>query len=356
MSTIKVRTAALARLVAEIFELRGLPALEAAEVADALVDADRRGIPSHGVMLVPMYVERMQLGSVSAATEPEIVSDSGACVVLDARHMLGQLSSRRAVRIAGERSGIFGVSAVAVRNAFHFGAAGRYAEMLARAGKVGIVMSNTRPLMPAPGGAEAVVGNNPMAIAVPTANGEPLLLDMAMSATAMGKIRLAATAGQAIPPGWAVDSDGNPTTDAAAAIAGMLLPAAGPKGFGLALMVDLLCGALSGGGTGRAVQPLYGMLERTYNCAHFFLSIDLAAFGEASRFTQAARQAADAVRGSKPASGVSRVSCPGDLENERFHASAEEVALADETRNSILSLAVAIGATVPHDFHMRTPA
>src|SRR5262249_15699484 len=162
--------------------------------------------------------------------------------------------------------------AVVVRNAFHFGTAGRYARLMADEGCVGIVASNTRPLMPPPGGAEALAGNNPPAIALPTVGDHPVQGDMAPRPTAMGKIRLAAAAGETIPAGWAIDAGGRPTTDPAAAIKGMLLPAAGPKGFGLAFVLDLLCGGLSEGAIGAEVRPLYGDAREPYRCSHLFLA------------------------------------------------------------------------------------
>src|SRR5262249_42751176 len=161
--------------------------------------------------------------------------------------------------------------AVAVRNAFHFGAAGFWARRIAAAGCVGIAAANTRPLMPAPGGAAPVTGNNPIAFAAPSGVGpsgaEPIVTDVSWSAATMGKIRLAQAAGEPIPSGWACDADGNPTTDPAAAIKGMLLPAAGPKGFVMAMMVDLLCGGLSSGAIGDEVRPLYGDPAVPYRCA-----------------------------------------------------------------------------------------
>lgn len=304
---------ALSATVSAIFGRLGLAQADAVRVAEALVDADMEGVASHGVMLVPMYAQRLRGGSVTPASQATVVSDNGACVVLDAANMLGQLSALQAVALAGERARTHGVGAVAVRNAFHFGAAGLYARALAKEGCVGIVMSNTRPLMPAPGGAQTVVGNNPLAIAVPGADDIPVELDMAMSASAMGKIRLAATSGRAIPPGWATDADGLPTTDAAAALAGMLLPAAGPKGFGLAFMVDMLCGGLSGGGTGTTVRPLYGDSAAPYNCSQFFLALDVAHFGNAGAVARTVSEAAAAVRNSRRAPGVDRIYSPGEL-------------------------------------------
>lgn len=309
----RVDAEALARGVARIFIAAGIPPGAAAIVAEDLVAADREGVASHGVMLVPMYIERIQAGSVSQLTSGEIISDRQTAVVIDARNALGQLTARQAVDLAAGRAVEFGMAAVAVRNAFHYGAAGRYARMLAARGCVGMVMCNTRPLMPPTGGAEPVTGNNPLAIAVPGAGHFAPEVDMALSAAAMGKIRNAAAAGDPIPLGWATDRDGADTTDPEAAIAGMLLPAAGPKGFGLAFIIDLLCGGLSDGGIGAEVRPLFGALDQPYGSANLFIAIHVDHFVEAERFAARASAAADVVSSARRAPGVERVFAPGEL-------------------------------------------
>lgn len=314
MSTqVRVRAESLARAVTDIFVAAGIAPEGAAAVAEDLVAADLEGVASHGVMLVPMYVERIRAGSVSTGLAGTIVSDRDTAIVVDAGNALGQLTARQAVELAATRAAGLGMAAVAVRNAFHFGTAGRYARMLAARGCVGIVMSNTRPLMPPPGGAEAVTGNNPVAIAVPSDGAFPPEVDMALSAAAMGKIRNAAAAGKPIPAGWATDKDGAETTDPNAAIAGMLLPAAGPKGFGLAFIVDLLCGGLSGGGIGGEVRPLFGQLDQPYNCANLFVAIHVGHFGDAESFAARADAAARRAAGVRRAPGVERVFAPGEL-------------------------------------------
>ncbi|MGC1824597.1 MAG: Ldh family oxidoreductase, partial [Pseudolabrys sp.] len=237
----------LSALVARLFTAAGVPDTGARTVAGALVDADLEGQSSHGVMLVEMYLDRIRKGSVSLKQAGEIVSDKGATVVLDAHNALGHLTGDQAIKIAVERARRFGAGLVAVRHGFHFGTARRFALKAADEDCIGIVMCNTRPLMPAPGGAERVVGNNPIAIAVPSDGPAPIVLDMATSEAAMGKIRMAEKAGEKIPGTWAVKADGSATTDPTEAISGMLLPASGPKGFGLAFLIDLLCGVLSGG-------------------------------------------------------------------------------------------------------------
>jgi LDH2 family malate/lactate/ureidoglycolate dehydrogenase len=207
-------------------------------------------------------------------------------------------------------------------------------------GCISVAMCNTRPLMPAPGGAQAVVGNNPIAIALPSESGEPVVLDMAMSEASMGKIRIAQATKSQIPPNWATDNSGEPTTDPAAAIAGMLLPAAGPKGYGLAFMIDLISGALSGGAWGHQVKPLYGPPDEPYDCSHFFLAIDVAFFGERGAFEAAVDSAIDGIRQSRKAPGISRLFTPGERSNERAGNSTEVVEVPSAVAASLLAVAV----------------
>ncbi len=316
-SASRVPVAALVDLTAAIFCGAMVPQRDARFVAESLVTADCEGIGSHGVMLVPMYVDRLLAGSIAPVASISIVRDGGATIVLDARHSLGQISARESVRLLLERGTRHGLASVAVRNGFHFGTAGYWARQIAAEGLVAMVMSNTRPLMPPPGGAERIVGNNPLALAVPTESGRALVTDMAMSATAMGRVRLAQSAGRPIPDGWATDESGQPTTDPAAAIKGMLLPAAGPKGFGLAVLIDLLCGGLSSGAIAGDVKPLYGDAAQPYGCAHFFLAIDPRALGVETTLPARVDQLARTIRGAKRAAGTDRLYAPGDLEAER---------------------------------------
>jgi LDH2 family malate/lactate/ureidoglycolate dehydrogenase len=276
---------------------------------------------------------------VSVSRTPVVVEDHGALVVMSAEHGLGQISAQAAVEVGIQRARAHGVAAVAVREAFHFGAASYWARRFARAGMIGFAFSNTRPLMPAPGGAERVVGNNPLSIAFPADSGEPVVVDMAMSATAMGKIRLAEAQGQTIPEGWATDAQGRSTTSPTEAINGMLLPAAGPKGFGLAVAIDLLCGALSGGSVGSAVQPLYAGLDKFYNCAHAFIAIDASRVGGGQGIGAMVDAFAQTIRTSKKAAGTDRIFAPGELERARRAEAAAGCPLPREVIDQINVLA-----------------
>lgn len=338
----------IADTVGRIFAALGVAQADAEVVANDLVLAELEGVGSHGVMLVPMYVDRILKGSVSKRSQGDVVSDIRTSIVIDADNALGQLTAHQAVKLATGRAKQAGMAAVAVRNAFHFGTAGRYARLIAAQNCIGIVMSNTRPLMPAPGGAEAITGNNPIAIALPSAGEFPVEVDMALSATAMGKIRLAAAAGQSIPPDWAMAADGQPTTDPAEAIKGMLAPAAGPKGFGLAFIIDLLCGGLSGGAIGSEVRPLYGDPAEPYRCSQLFIAIDVDTFPDGAVFPQRVQQQAQRVSASKRSPGTMRIYAPGELAHATRETNTGRCTLSRQTLNGLIDAGRRAGIDIEH--------
>ena len=282
--------------VMQLFQAVGVSQSDARQVATHLVDADRQGQPSHGVMMVELYLKRLQAGSVNATSQPVIVCDAGAVVLMDAQHCLGQISAEQGMQVAIGKAQALGIGLCTVRHAFHLGLASTWASMAGAHDMIGIAMANTRPLMPAPGGGAPVVGNNPLAIAMPGRH--PVVLDMAMSAAAMGKIRHAAQSGHVIPDTWATDAAGIPTTDPQEAISGMLLPVGGAKGFGLALMVDLLTGGLSGGGVGASVNGLYADPAVPYGSSQTFIAINAELLGTADALLASVDQLSGAVHDS----------------------------------------------------------
>jgi LDH2 family malate/lactate/ureidoglycolate dehydrogenase len=330
-----------AAFVAGLFECAGLPPAAAAEMGQALVDADAAGLPSHGLSQVEMYIRRLLLGSVSAASEVVVVESREAIAVLDAGGMFGHLAGDQAMRIAIDRSKSFGVGVVAVRNSFHVGAAGRYAQQASEQGCIGLAMCNTKPMMPAPGGIEKLVGNNPLSIGLPSAEAPDFLLDMALSEAALGKIRVAERAGKAIPPNWAVDRDGLPTTDAKAAIDGLLLPSGGPKGFGLALAINLMCSLLSQGPGGDDVAPLYGDLSKPFLCSLLFIAIDISHFRPEADFRSAASVELARIRRSRSREGVPRT--PGERGWAARQAAGGQIRIPRALAESLQGLAGEVG-------------
>ena len=305
-----------------LFVAAGASERAARLTAEGLVEADARGLPSHGLMLLPVYLGRIEQGSVDPKSVNEIVGDLGALVSVDCHNGLGQVSAQDAMELAIVRARDHGVAVVVARNAFHFGGAYRYAALAADAGMIGVAAANTRPLMPAPGGAKALVGNNPIAFSIPRSGESPFTFDFALSEAALGKVRLAEAEGTDIPSTWATDSAGLPTTNPTEAIKGMLLPAGGTKGFGLALVVDMLSGVLSGGGFGANVNGLYADFSEPYNSSHFFLAINASALDEG--FAERATLLAGEVLSSPMIEHGATARLPGDRSKRNYEQSLRD--------------------------------
>ena len=308
--------------VAALFNAAGLDEDAALRVSNALIEADLSGRGSHGVLQAGGYLARLIAGTMSTASKPEIVSESGGTVVLDAADMEGHLAAEEAMKIAVAKAQEFGISAVSVRRGFHCGVAGRYVRMAAEQGCAAFAMCNTKPVMAAPGGAERLVGTNPIAIGFPVEGETPVVLDMATTAGTIGGIRQKLAAGQSLPETWALDSDGNPTIDAATALDGFLLPAGGAKGFGMSFVIDLLTGALATGGWGPTLGEMNG--DKPYNASFLFIALDINRFRPLAGFMGDARDGVERIRKSKKAAGTDRLVVPGER-------SAEAIATNDGT-------------------------
>ena len=238
--TLRVDADRLRAFAAALYEQAGLPAGDAQLVADSLVQADLWGHQSHGVLRLDWYRQRVLAGTMRAVTQPELVSDGGAIAVIDGRDGVGQVLAKRALEEAIARAKRHGLGAVAVRNSNHFGTAMYWTRLAASAGCIGFLSTNASPSM-APWGARAKrIGNNPWSIAAPAGRHAPMILDIANTAVARGKVYLARQRGEPIPQGWALDAEGRPTTDPRAAIEGMILPMAGHKGYAITVMMDVL--------------------------------------------------------------------------------------------------------------------
>ncbi|MBE9605091.1 Ldh family oxidoreductase [Acetobacteraceae bacterium H6797] len=218
--------------------------------AEALVAAEAAGLASHGLSRVPQYCDFLRLGRAEGAAEPRILARHGATALIDAGNGLAFPALDLARRLAAELAAAQGVAFVGVTRSHHGGALGLAVEALAEEGLVAIAFSNSPAAMAVPGGRRALMGTNPVAAAFPRAVDPPLVIDLALSAVARGKIMNAAKAGEPIPLGWATDAAGEPTTDAKAALAGNMAPLGGDKGALLALVVELLCCALTGAAFG----------------------------------------------------------------------------------------------------------
>mgnify|MGYP001576604614 CR=1 FL=1 len=309
--------AALRAFCARALERAGARTGDAVMIADGLIAADLRGVHSHGALRVGIYVDRLRAGSINPGAELQIVRDSGAVVVADAQSGPGIAMAARAMDLAIARSRTHGIAAVSVRNANHCGMLAFFAMRALPAGAVGVAASNGDSLV-APWGARAkFLGTNPLAVAVPAKEEPPVVLDMATSVVAHGRIKGAADRGEAIPPDWAVDAAGRPTTDPLQALAGALLPFGGFKGSGISILVDLIAGLLPGGRSAPEIVPLYQRLSEPQGIGQLFMTLHVDAFDSLEAFTRRVDEAVRRIRALPPAAGAPRVILPGELEHLR---------------------------------------
>jgi len=316
----------LLSFVSSVLQRAGVPARDAGLVADTLVAADLRGVHSHGVMRLPIYVQRIQAGVVQAESSISITAEGPAFAQIDAHNGLGQVVSVQAMDLAIEKASRSGVGVVGVAHSTHFGAAAYYALRATDRQMIGVAIANTLPLMPAVGGAARIVGNNPIAYAIPAGRQRPVVLDIATSVVAMGKVQRARGRGERVPLGWGVDREGMPTDRPEAIMdGGMLLPAGGHKGFGLAMIFDLLCGPLTGAGWSSGVAGLgLPAHPRRQNAGHLFLALDVAQFRPLPAFLDEVDRYVETIRASPRAPGVDRIYVPGEIEFEMAEARRRE--------------------------------
>jgi (2R)-3-sulfolactate dehydrogenase (NADP+) len=249
----------------------------AAATARALVYADLRGLASHGVARLPMYIAQLRNGRVDPKAVPGIVRDKGAAFLVDAADGLAFSACELAIATGIERAREFGTAAASIVRSHHFGAGAYHLEAVGEAGLVGLAFSNAPASMPAWGGKKPLFGTNPIGAVFPRAKGRPLTIDLSLSQVARGKIMVAARDGKPIPEGWATTADGQPTTSAQAALDGMMLPFGGAKGAMLALMVELLAAALSGAQFGAEAGSFLTAEGARSRIGHLFWIIDPAA-------------------------------------------------------------------------------
>ncbi|WP_338606942.1 Ldh family oxidoreductase [Pelagibacterium nitratireducens] len=314
----------LQTLVTDIFNAEGVPTPNAARIAECLVLADLRGVASHGVSRLSIYLERIRRGMVERVPEFAMSEPSPVAALLDGGNGFGFLAATKAMTMATERAEQFGIGMVGVKNSNHFGMAACYLLQAVDAGFAALVFTNASPAMPVWGGREPLLGTSPFAFGAP--GNPPIILDMATSVVARGKIRRAAAAGEPIPEGWALDKDGNPTTDAQAGYEGLILPLGGPKGSGLSLMMEVMAGVMTGAAFGGEVRNQYERFDAPQNVGHMMVAFKPGIFmGEDYR--ERMGELVSRAKGSTPVYSDQPVLMPGEPEALR----AEE-----RRRNGIL--------------------
>jgi LDH2 family malate/lactate/ureidoglycolate dehydrogenase len=308
-----VRPETLMTFCTGVFEKLGLSREDALIAADAIVGSNMRGVDTHGVIRMLVYSAKLKGGFVNPKPNLRPLRETKGTALIDGGNGFGQIVGYRAMEIAIKKAREVGVSCVSVRNSNHFGTCAHYSMMAPPQDMIGLVFTNASAQIAPTGGAEKMLANNPWSVAVPAGKRFPVVLDMANSVVARGKIRQAAKEGRSIPPEWAVDKNGRATTDAKAALEGFLLPVGGYKGYGITLMVDLLTGVLANSCYGPRVQGL-DIVEAIGGVGHTFMAIDVAAFDEVAEFKARMDAYIDEIKGSKKATGVEVIYMPGELE------------------------------------------
>jgi LDH2 family malate/lactate/ureidoglycolate dehydrogenase len=291
----------------------GMPEPDARLVADTLVQSDLWGHQSHGVLRLGWYFDRVRNGVMKPVTTPEFVVDAGSIAVIDGHDGVGHVLTMLATREAIKRAKLHGIAVVGVRNSNHFGTCMYYTLTGAREGFAMQLSSNGGPAMAPWGGRKKIIGTNPWSVAVPAGRHAPLVMDMANTGVARGKIYLARQNRKPIPLGWAIDAEGEPTTDPQAAIDGIILPMAEHKGYAIATIVDVLSGVLTGSGFLSQVHSPYKTAEKS-NCGHLMIAMNIAAFQKLDEFNARMEDYVAELKSVPLAKGFDEVHYPGEIE------------------------------------------
>ena len=308
-----IPAARLRAFVAAAFERVGLPAADAASVAALMVEADLQGSDGHGIFRLPQYIRRIQAGGVNPRPNVRIERERTAMAVVDGDNAQGHLAMKFAADLAIRKARTAGSAWVGVRRGNHAGPASLYAKMPMQAGMIGMyfAVGNANHLPPW-GGIEMLLSTNPIAVAIPALEEPPIVLDMATTVAAFGKVKTAAQRGQTMPEGWMVDREGKPLTDPKRMDEGFLLPIGGYKGYGLALVFGILAGTLNGAAMGRDVVDFNHDDATPTNTGQAILALDIAAFGDPEVFRRRIDDLSRDLRNSERMKGVDRIRLPGE--------------------------------------------
>jgi LDH2 family malate/lactate/ureidoglycolate dehydrogenase len=340
-----VAAARLRPLVESIFRALGVPPADAAAVAEVLVEADLRGVESHGTTRIAGYASMIKVGLLNPRPVVALVRETPSTAMLEGDRAFGILVARRAMQLAVDKARPSGIACVTTRNVTHTGMIGFYPMLAARAGMIGIAMNNGPAILPPFGGRTPTLATNPFSVAVPAGREEPIVLDMATSIVAGGKLRLAAKKGLPIPEGWALDRTGAPTTDPDEAIFhGSIQWAGGYKGFGLATMVEVLSGVLSGGLFGTDVPPMKDFGKEPLITSACYVAINIENFMPLAEFRGRVDRLIGQIKASAPAPGVAEVFVAGEIESRRkAHRLREGIPLNDVVCRELEGLAAEHG-------------
>jgi LDH2 family malate/lactate/ureidoglycolate dehydrogenase len=342
----RIPLAELERFITDVLCTHNLARNEAEVVAKAMADADLRGVYTHGVAQLPGYVEQLRSGGFNPRPNIQVVTETASTALVEGDGGMGHLVGVRAMEVAISKARQTGTAWVGVRGSRHWGAAAYYATRALKDDMIGLALTVGAGNCMVPwGGLDVLVGNNPFAIAVPGDKEPPVVLDMATSVMARGKVAIAAKNKEPIPPGWALDKDGKPTTDAVAAYEGSMLPIGGYKGYGLSVMIALLTGGLTGGAIG---SELKGFFDLPCNNAHLLGAIRIDCFMPVAQFRARVDGYVRELKRSRKAEGISRIYVPGEIEYETVQRQLREgITLRPVVEQGVIALAQRLGIRPP---------
>lgn len=342
-SVARVEPKRLLDFATAVYVAAGLRQDDARLCADTLIQADLWGHQSHGVMRLSWYAARLKTGVCNPNANPELVVEAGGLALIDGNDGMGQVLTARAAQEAVRRAKTHGISAVAIRNSNHFGTALYFTLMAAREGCVAFLSTNASPAMAPWGGRKKIIGTNPWSWACPAGSRPPMVLDIANTGVARGKIYLAKQKGQPIPEGWAINAAGAPTTDPAEAIEGIILPMAQHKGYAIALMMDMLSGVLTGSGFGADIAGPY-QAERRSRAGQLMIALNIESLQPLAVFNARMEQLISQIKSVPLAHGFSEVFYPGEIEARNDARNRQEgIALPNDTLNDLKRVAAEYG-------------
>jgi LDH2 family malate/lactate/ureidoglycolate dehydrogenase len=348
MSHMRIASGELHATVSGVFEAVGLSAPDAAIMADCLVGADERGASSHGVIRLPFLVARIVDGGAKPKPELKLVSDAPAIAVVDGDQALGPVSASFAMRTAMSKAADCGIGFVVVRNSDFIGTCAHSAMIALEDGMIGMTWTNGFPGMAPFGGRANAIGNNPIAFALPGGPGGPVVLDMAMSVAAGGKVRHAAKQGKPIPAGWVVTADGDDTTDPAQLPAGGALLPLGHKGYGLAVVGEAIAGVLAGASILGAIPQWFTATNRPIGNGHVHLAIDIKRFLPVAEFEARMVEMGEELKKTPLRPGVDEILLPGEGAERRVRtARTQGILLPPEVAKDLNDLAIGLGRPAP---------
>jgi LDH2 family malate/lactate/ureidoglycolate dehydrogenase len=302
----------------QVFQKIGVSKEDAALLTDSLIEANLRGVDTHGITrMLCTYVKRMQVGVVNPKTELKVLREHSSTALVDGKNSIGQVVSNVAMRMAIDKAKKTGVAFVATTHSNHYGAAAYWAMMAVEHGMIGFSSTNAPAVVAPTGGRTPMLGTNPFAVAIPAGQEQPMVLDLATTVVARGRILLYAKQNKPLEPGWAFDELGRPTVDPQAAVKGLLAPIGGYKGYGIALAIDLLCGVMTGSHYGTHFPGfLADNMKDPTDVGSIFAAINVQSFMDLPDFQAAVDRAIGEVKTSTKAEGVKRIYIPGEIEFE----------------------------------------